>query len=61
MSSWQQDINEKLQDLNECCVRADINQGLSSTEKQTARTNIGFTPSSVSNISGDDYKVVVNY
>ena len=56
--SWEQDISQLLQDLEEATVRFDIEQDLNSTEKQTARTNISFG-ATATQITGDDYKIVM--
>lgn len=56
--SWEQDISQLLQDLEEAAVRFDIEQDLNSTEKQTARTNISFG-ATATQITGDDYKIVM--
>lgn len=55
--SWEQDINQLLQSLEESAVRFDIEQELTGTEESTAKTNIGFGGASVTLIEGQDYKI----
>lgn len=59
MAAWENQIMQKLKELNECCVRFDVDQTLNNTQKGTAQTNIGFTGASVEVISDSDYKVIV--
>ena len=56
--SWEQDVSQLLQDLEDAAVRFDIEQDLNSTEKQTAKTNISFG-ATATQITGDDYKIVM--
>lgn len=56
--SWEQDISQLLQDLEDAAVRFDIDQDLNSTEKQTARANIGFG-ASATQVEGNDYKITM--
>lgn len=56
--SWEQDISEQLQEVQDVAVRFDIPQDLDNTEKARARSNIGFA-SAATLISGDDYKITV--
>lgn len=55
--SWEQEISEELQEVQDVAVRFDIPQELTSTQKTTARTNIDYG-ATASNISGDDYKII---
>lgn len=61
MKTWEQQISEELQALEDCCVRFDTEQSIDSTGKATAKNNVGFTPATAENISGDDYKIVIAY
>jgi hypothetical protein len=56
--SWEQDISEKLQEVQDVAVRFDIPQDLNNTEKTTARTNIGIGATATLN-GGDDYKITL--
>lgn len=56
--SWEQDITEQLQEVQDVAVRFDIPQELTSTEQTRARTNIDIGASAVQ-ISGDDYKITL--
>ena len=56
--SWEQDISQLLQELEEAAVRFDIEQELTSVEKSTARTNVGFG-ASASQIEGTDFKITM--
>ena len=57
--SWQQDIMDQLNDVGSISVRFDIKQDLTETEKARARSNIDAIQSSTQQISGDDYKIIV--
>jgi hypothetical protein len=56
MESWETEIAELLQEAQEIAVMFDIDQSLTQTEKIRAKNNIGIG-TTVTNISGDDYKV----
>jgi hypothetical protein len=56
--SWEQDISEQLQEVQDVAVRFDIPQELDNTEKATARSNIGIGATATL-ISGDDYKITI--
>jgi hypothetical protein len=56
--SWEQDISEQLQEVQDVAVRFDIPQELDNTEKARARSNIGIGATSTL-ISGDDYKITI--
>lgn len=56
--SWEHEIIEKIDELENAVVRFDVNQQLSETEKLTAKTNIGFHATSTQ-VSGDNYKIVL--
>ena len=55
--SWQQDISQLLTELEETAVRFDIVQDLTVTQKNTAKTNIGFYGASATQIEADNYKI----
>lgn len=57
--AWQDDIAQQLEEAQEMFLRYDTEQDLTETEKATARTNIGYTKATVTQISGDDYKLVM--
>ena len=57
--SWEQDISQLLQTLETAAVRFDIDQELNSTQKTTARSNIGFNETAAQ-IEGTDYKIIFN-
>lgn len=57
--SWEQQISEKLQELQSISVRYDVEQALSDAEKTRARNNIAIG-SSATNVSGNDYKISIN-
>lgn len=54
--SWEQDIVQDLDELENAALRFDVEQNLTNTEKNTARSNIGFG-TSVALIEGDNYKI----
>ena len=56
---WEQEIAKELQDV-QIAVRFDIEQILTDAEKNTARNNIDLK-STATNISDDDYSIVLNY
>jgi hypothetical protein len=56
--SWEQDIAEQLQEVQDVAVRFDIPQELDNTEKARARSNIGIGATATL-ISGDDYKITI--
>jgi hypothetical protein len=56
--SWEQDISEQLQEVQDVAVRFDIPQELDNTEKARARSNIGIGATATL-ISGDDYKITI--
>ena len=60
MASWEQEITEKLQEVQSIAVRFDIQQELTTTQKETARRNISIG-SSAANISDDDYRIEATY
>ena len=60
MASWEQEITEELQEVQDIAVRFDIPQQLTGTQKTTAKANIGIG-SSVTNVAVDDYKISLNY
>ena len=57
--SWQQDIMDQLNAVGSISVRFDVEQELTATEKARARNNIDVLQTSTQQISGDDYKIVV--
>jgi hypothetical protein len=60
MASWEQEITEELQAVQDVAVRFDIPQQLTTIQKSTAKGNISIG-SSASIISDDDYKITLNY
>lgn len=58
--AWEQVITELLQEAQSIAVRADIEQELTETEKQTARNNVDIK-TTATNVSGDNYKIIFNY
>ena len=58
--SWENTISELLQDLESISVRFDIQQNLTETQKQTAKDNIEIG-ATVTQTTGDDYKITLNY
>lgn len=56
--SWEQDITEQLQEVQDVAVRFDIPQELDNTEKARARSNIGIGATATM-ISDDDYKITI--
>lgn len=58
--SWEQEISEKLQEAQSIAVRFDVKQELTEAQKSTARNNID-TKTTVSQVSGEDYKITFNY
>lgn len=56
--SWEQDISQLIQSLENAVVRFDIEQELTSTQKSTARINIGFGVTETQ-IKGNDYKITM--
>jgi hypothetical protein len=56
--SWEQDISEQLQEVQDVAVRFDIPQDLDNTEKARAKSNIGIG-STATLISGEDYKITL--
>ena len=58
--SWEQDMTQKIQELeNTPVARFDIVQTLTNTQKNTAKTNIGFVGASATQIEGQDYKITM--
>ena len=60
MASWETEITELLQEAQEIAVRFDVAQELTNAQKGTARNNIGIN-ATVTNVSGDDFKITFNY
>ena len=58
--SWDQDISKKISQLEQAVVRFDIEQKLTNTQKQTARTNIDIELSTATLISDNNYKIVIS-
>lgn len=58
--SWEQEIAEELQEASDSVVRFDIAQNISAANKATAISNVGIG-ATATNISGDDYTIVLNY
>lgn len=56
--SWEQQITEQLQEVQNMAVRFDVSQQLTDNEKNVARSNIGIG-ASVSLISDDEYKIML--
>lgn len=56
--SWEQEISEKLQEVQDIAVRFDIQQELTNSEKAMAKDNIDIGASSVL-ISGNNYKITL--
>lgn len=57
--SWQQDITDQLNDVGSISVRFDIEQDLTAAEKARAKGNIDALQVSTQQISGDDYKIII--
>lgn len=57
--AWEQDISQQINTLEKAAVRFDTSQNLTSTQETTAKTNIGFSGASVTQIEGSDYKIVI--
>ena len=58
--SWDQDISKKISQLEQAVVRFDIEQKLTNTQKQTARTNIDIELSTATLISDNNYKITIS-
>ena len=58
--TWEQEISEELQEASDSVVRFDIAQNIPASHKATAIENVGIS-ASATNISGDDYIIVLNY
>lgn len=58
--SWEQEISEKLQEAQSIAVRFDTEQALSEAQKNTAKNNVGVIVT-VTQTSGEDYKITFNY
>ena len=56
--SWEQDISQKLTELEGAAVRFDVTQNLTRTQKNTAKLNIGFSGASATQIEDQDYEVI---
>ena len=56
--SWEQDISEKLGELETMAVRFDVDQELSEAQKNRARNNIGVN-ATATQISGNDYMITL--
>ena len=56
--SWEQEISEQLQEVQDVAVRFDIDQDLTSEEGARARANIGIGASATL-ISDSDYKITL--
>lgn len=57
---WEQQISDLLQQAQSIAVRFDVNQELTTTQRNMAKNNIGVT-TTVTNVSGNDYKIALNY
>lgn len=57
--SWQQDIMDQLDEVGSVSVRFDVDQNLTTTEKNRAKGNIDITDATVELISGSDYKLII--
>lgn len=55
--SWEQDVSQQLEDLQNSAVRFDIEQDLTETQQETAKANISYG-ASASQIEGNDYKII---
>ena len=58
--AWEQEISEKLQEAQSIAVRFDVEQALTEAQKNTAKNNVGVSVT-VTQTSGEDYKIVFNY
>ena len=54
--SWEQNIIQQLENLENAAVRFDIQQDLSTAQKTTAKANVGIS-ASATQIEGNDYKL----
>ena len=57
--SWQQDITDQLNDVGSISVRFDVEQDLTAVEKARAKSNIDAIQVSAQQISGDNYKIII--
>lgn len=57
---WETDITALLQDAQSIAVRFDVEQELTAEEQQRARNNIDIK-ATATNVSGEDYKITLNY
>ena len=57
---WEEEITAMLQDASDSVVRFDIEQNLTSAEKNVAKSNVGIG-ATVTNISGDDYRIEIGW
>lgn len=58
--SWEQEISEQLQEVQNVAVRFDISQVLTGEQKSTALNNIDIK-TTATNISGNDYQITFLY
>lgn len=57
---WETDITALLQEAQSIAVRYDVEQELTAEEQQRARNNIDIK-ATATNVSGEDYKITLNY
>lgn len=57
---WEQEISSLLQQAQNIAVRFDMAQPLTDAQKKRARDNISYN-ATATNISGDDYKITINF
>lgn len=56
--SWEQEITQKIQEMQSKAVRYDKPQELSNEQKQTAKTNISLAGATAEQISGNNYRII---
>lgn len=57
--SWEQDISQEIETLEQAAVRFDTEQNLTNTEKNTAKTNIGFIGATATQIDNNNYRITM--
>ena len=60
MANWEHDIAELLQEAQSIAVLYNSEQMLTDAEQQRARNNIDIK-ATVTNVSGNDYQITLNY